>query len=162
MRMAHRIVPEGKETSANGIVNKIVKEGRKYGVGLLVVSQRPSDIDAGVLSQCGSMISLRLSNPTDRSRVSSTIPDDLGGLADVLPTLRTGEGLFMGEAFPLPTRVRITKAPRRPIGDDPALVSSWREQPQLELEHFTKALANWRSQTVIDDEGLVTEESGGG
>jgi len=156
---AHRFVSEGKETPANNVVNKIAKEGRKYGVGLMIVSQRPSDVDAGILSQCGTMISLRVSNPSDRSRVSSTIPDDLGGLADVLPTLRTGEGLFMGEALLIPTRVRVTQAPRRPIGDDPALVESWRKQPSLELEHFSKAVVNWRSETNIETEGSQVEQS---
>jgi len=145
---AHRFVSEGKDTPANIVVNMIAKEGRKYGVGLIVVSQRPSDLDTGILSQCATMISLRLSNPSDRSRISSSIPDDLGGLADILPTLRTGEGLFMGEALLIPTRVRITQAPRRPIGDDPDLIGSWIKQPSLELEQFTTAVVNWRTQST--------------
>ena len=89
---AHRFVSDGGETPSNTVISKIAKEGRKYGVGLMVVSQRPSDEDAGILSQCGTMISLRLSNPSDRSRVSSVLPDDLGGITELLPTLRTGEG----------------------------------------------------------------------
>ena len=94
MEEAHVFLPEGKESSAQRIATAIAKEGRKYGVGLIAVTQRPVEVDSAVLSQCGTMISLRLSNSADRARVKATMPDDLGNLAAMLPALRTGEGLF--------------------------------------------------------------------
>ncbi|HEX9659895.1 MAG TPA: ATP-binding protein, partial [Rhodothermales bacterium] len=77
---AHRFVPEGNETSAHRTLSMIAKEGRKYGIGLMLVTQRPSEIDSAVLSQCGSLLALRLTNSADRARVASAVPDDLGGL----------------------------------------------------------------------------------
>jgi hypothetical protein len=90
---AHRFLPSGIDTSASRACGRIAKEGRKYGVGLVVITQRPSDIDSSVLSQCGTMIALRVTNTTDRQAVVGTVPDDLGGLTALLPSLRTGEGL---------------------------------------------------------------------
>ena len=116
---AHRFVQEGADTSAHRTLSTIAKEGRKHGVGLTLVSQRPSEIDSVILSQSGSLIALRLTNTSDRSKVAATVPDDLGGLVDLLPSLRTGEGIFIGEIMPIPSRVRIRKARQKPIGDDP-------------------------------------------
>jgi DNA helicase HerA-like ATPase len=101
---AHRFLPEGGDSSCQRILTRVAKEGRKYGVGLTVVTQRPSEIDATVISQCGTMIALRTTNPSDRARVAAAFPDDLGGLVDLLPSLRTGEGLFVGEAMFVPSR----------------------------------------------------------
>lgn len=144
---AHRFLPHGSDTAASRACSRIAKEGRKYGVGLLIVTQRPSDVDPGVLSQCGTMIALRVTNGTDRSAVSSTVPDDLGGLTQLLPSLRTGEGLVLGDALQVPTRVRIQKAPDRPIGDDPVLPKAWMvERP--DPSGYADALAGWRNQTA--------------
>jgi DNA helicase HerA-like ATPase len=134
---AHRFVPEGEKTSAHRTLSMIAKEGRKYGTGLMLVTQRPSEIDSAVLSQCGSMIALRLTNSSDRSKVSAAVPDDLGGLVEQLPSLRTGEGIFLGEVMPIPSRVRIRKAKQKP------------------------ALANWRAQSTsaeINENGNDGEE----
>jgi hypothetical protein len=106
---AHRFVPEGVDTPAHRTLSMIAKEGRKYGTGLMLVTQRPSEIDSAILSQCGSMIALRLTNSADRAKVSAAVPDDLGGLVDQLPSLRTGEGVFLGEVMPIPSRVRVRK-----------------------------------------------------
>ena len=91
---AHRFVPEGGDTTAHRTLSMIAKEGRKYGTGLMLVTQRPSEIDSAVLSQCGSLVALRLTNSVDRSKVAAAVPDDLGGLVEQLPSLRTGEGIF--------------------------------------------------------------------
>jgi uncharacterized protein len=147
MDEAHRFLPAGADTSASRVCSRIAKEGRKYGVGLLTVTQRPSDIDAGVLSQCGTMIALRVTNGADRQAVKSTVPDDLGGLTALLPSLRTGEGLVLGDALQVPSRVRIHKAPDRPVGDDPVLPDAW-QQPHPDPAGYTEALAAWRSQTT--------------
>jgi DNA helicase HerA-like ATPase len=145
---AHRFLPEGGNTPAHRTVSTIAKEGRKYGVGLMLVTQRPSEIDSTVLSQCGSMIALRVTNSADRARVASALPDDLGGLADLLPSLRTGEGLFLGEAMAIPSRVRVRKAHQKPIGDDPKLPEAWQMPDRPSSKLYTQALANWRAQSI--------------
>jgi hypothetical protein len=143
---AHRFLPEGGDSSSHRILTRIAKEGRKYGVGLAVVSQRPSEVDATVLSQCGTMIALRTTSPQDRSRVSAAFPDDLGGLVDLLPSLRTGEGLFVGEAMFVPSRVRVrlTQAPHG--GLDPKITERWGATPRPQAELYGEALQNWRRQ----------------
>lgn len=143
---AHRFLPEGSETSSHRILTRIAKEGRKYGVGLMVVTQRPSELDATVLSQCGTMIALRTTNPSDRSRVAAAFPDDLGGLVDLLPSLRTGEGLFVGEAMFVPSRVRV-KLTRSPEGGaDPKVTGRWAITPRPDGGLYAKALRGWRRQ----------------
>ena len=144
---AHRFVPEGGDTSAHRAVSMIAKEGRKYGVGLTLVSQRPSEIDSAILSQAGSLIALRLTNTTDRGKVAATVPDDLGGLVDLLPSLRTGEGIFLGQIMPVPSRIRVRKAVKKPIGDDPMLPDVWMYPTRPDGAHYTHALSNWRSQS---------------
>jgi DNA helicase HerA-like ATPase len=92
---AHRFLGGGRDTAATRACARIAKEGRKYGVGLVTVTQRPSDIDPAVLSQAGTTIALRVTNRADRAAVEGTITDDLGGLTDLLPALRTGEALVL-------------------------------------------------------------------
>lgn len=145
---AHLFLPEGGNTPAHRTLSTIAKEGRKYGVGLTLVTQRPSEIDSSVLSQCGSMIALRVTNSADRAKVSAALPDDLGGLADLLPSLRTGEGLFLGEAMAIPSRVRVRKALNKPVGDDPKLPETWQNAERPSGELYTQALANWRAQSI--------------
>ena len=115
---AHRFVPEGSASAAHRVLSMIAKEGRKYGVGLVIVTQRPSEIDSAILSQCGSMIALRLTNASDRAKVAASLPDDLGGLVGLLPSLRTGEALCVGEIIPVPSRIRVRKAWNKPSGGD--------------------------------------------
>jgi len=145
---AHRFVPEGENSSAHRSLSMIAKEGRKYGTGLMLVTQRPSEIDSAVLSQCGSLIAMRITNSTDRSKVSSAVPDDLGGLIEQLPSLRTGEAVFLGEVMPIPSRVRIRKARQKPTGDDPKLPDVWQLNKRPEGSLYSQALANWRAQST--------------
>ena len=149
---AHLFVPEGEDSPAHRTLSAIAKEGRKYGVGLLLVSQRPSELDSTVLSQCGSLIAMRLTNASDRSKVASSVPDDLGGLVDLLPSLRTGEGIFLGEIMPIPTRVRVREAHNKPIGDDPELPAVWQTSPRPDRSLYSRALLNWRAQSTAEDE----------
>ncbi|QDV90779.1 AAA-like domain protein [Phycisphaerae bacterium RAS2] len=156
---AHRFVPEGSDTSAHRTLSMIAKEGRKYGTGLMLVTQRPSEIDSAVLSQCGSLIALRLTNSADRAKVAAAVPDDLGGLVDQLPSLRTGEAIFLGEAMPIPSRVRVRKALHKPVGDDPKLPDVWQTTPRPDAASYTEALSNWRAQsTCTDDTDDETED----
>jgi uncharacterized protein len=143
---AHRFLPDGGDSSCHRILTRVAKEGRKYGVGLAIVSQRPSEVDATVLSQCGTMIALRTTSPQDRSRVAAAFPDDLGGLVDLLPSLRTGEGLFVGEAMFVPSRVRVrlTQAPEG--GFDPRITERWGVDPRPASILYGEALQNWRRQ----------------
>jgi hypothetical protein len=145
---AHRFLPADEKTAAHRVVSRIAKEGRKYGVGLMVVTQRPSDIDSAVLSQCGTMIALRVTNGTDRGAVASMVPDDLGGLIDLLPSLRTGEALVLGDALQVPSRIRVRKARDKPIGDDPTLPDAWRQERRPDPALYSGAIKNWRQQST--------------
>jgi hypothetical protein len=147
---AHRFLPEGGDTSAHRTLSTIAKEGRKYGTGLMLVTQRPSEIDSGVLSQCGSLIALRLTNSADRGKVAAAVPDDLGGLIEQLPSLRTGEGIFVGEVMPIPSRVRVRKAKEKPVGDDPKLPEVWQTANRPDGRLYSRALAKWRAQSTSD------------
>ncbi|MCT0206497.1 ATP-binding protein [Synechococcus sp. CS-1332] len=144
---AHRIFPATGESPAKRLAAQIAKEGRKYGVGLMVVTQRPSEIDETVLSQCGTMIALRLSNARDRGIVAGTMPDDLGNLTAMLPALRTGEGLVTGEAMPIPSRIRFRLSPRKPVGSDPHIVEAWKKAARPDPALYAEAVVNWRKQT---------------
>ncbi len=149
---AHRFVAEGGDSAAHRTLSTIAKEGRKYGTGLMLVSQRPSEIDSTILSQCGSMIALRLTNGADRARVAAAAPDELGGLIEQLPSLRTGEGIFLGEVMAIPSRVRVRKATKRALGDDPQLPESWKTTPRPDVKLYTQALRNWRAQSTVGPE----------
>ncbi|UHD44531.1 ATP-binding protein [Aureimonas altamirensis] len=143
---AHRFLPEGTDSAAFRTLTRIAKEGRKYGVGLMVVTQRPGAIDGTVLSQCGTMVALRTTNPKDRSRVASAFPDDLGGLVELLPSLRTGESLVVGEAMPVPSRVRIRHSNSPEAGSDPAVSARWTENDRPSSAYYNAAILNWRRQ----------------
>lgn len=145
---AHRFLPANFDSPTHRTVGRIAKEGRKYGVGLMVVTQRPSDVDGSVLSQCGTMMALRVSNPQDRNAVASSIPDDLGGLTDLLPSLRTGEALILGDALQVPSRIRVQKARRKPVGEDPVLPEAWQKSPRPDVLHYEEAVRNWRAQST--------------
>jgi hypothetical protein len=146
---AHIFLPEGKDSSAHRTISRIAKEGRKYGIGICVVTQRPIEIESTVLSQCGTMIALRLTNSADRTKVEAAMPDDLGALSGMLPSLRTGEGMVLGEAMPIPSRIQFFKARRRPRGDDPDMPQAWRKQ-RPDSTYYESALNNWRHQADAD------------
>lgn len=149
---AHRFVPaDGDSSPARRTVARIAKEGRKYGVGLMLVSQRPSDIDQEVASQCGTLVALRVTNTADRHAVAASIPDDLGGLTELLPALRTGEALVLGEALRVPSRVRVRKASRRPVGDDPPLPQAWKHPSRPDQALYVDAVRKWRAQSIDPD-----------
>ncbi len=145
---AHRFLPSEGNTPAHDVISRIAKEGRKYGVGLMVVTQRPSDVDPAVLSQCGTMIALRVTNSTDRGAVSGMIPDDLGDLTELLPALRTGETLALGEALQIPSRIRIRKARSKPVGEDAPLPAAWRKEERPDPAIYVTAVKNWRAQST--------------
>ena len=104
---AHAYLGKEHIGTASSAVRRIAKEGRKYGVGVMIVSQRPSEIDPTILSQCGTIFAMRLANDIDRGQVTGAASDNLKGLFDMLPILRTGEAIIVGEAVSLPMRTLI-------------------------------------------------------
>lgn len=123
MEEAHSYLSDKGDSPASIATQRIVKEGRKYGIGAMIVSQRPAEINATILSQCGTFFAMRLSNGTDRSHVTSALSDNLEGLTSMLPVLRTGEAIILGEAVGLPMRTMIHAPPkdRRPDSQDPLI-----------------------------------------
>lgn len=142
---AHNYLKAGENSISSKTVQAISKEGRKYGVGLLLVTQRPSELDTTVLSQCGTIISLRMFNASDRSHITSAIQDDLNEITSLLPSLRTGEGLVVGEAVKIPSRVKFYKMPESPKSGDPKISLKWnQDKPNSAL--YKDALLLWRDQ----------------
>ncbi len=148
MEEAHRFLGEAATVRlARESVNRIAREGRKYGIGVMLVTQRPSELPDTSLSQAGTIIALRLTNAGDQARVRSGLPDTLAGLADVLPSLRTGEALVTGEAISLPSRVLIDMPSPPPTATDPDL-DGWRGEACA--NDLTHALAQWRAVETED------------
>jgi hypothetical protein len=146
MEEAHRYLGKDSDNFARDMVQRIVKEGRKFGVGAMIVSQRPSEIDDTILSQCGTFVAMRLSNAVDRAKVQASLPDGLSGLTDSLPVLRTGEAIITGEAAKLPVRLRINLPPQgeRPNSEDPLIAEAW-AKPRKK-EDYVRLSGAWRSQ----------------
>lgn len=121
---AHTYLGKEHSGTAATAVRRIAKEGRKYGVGVMIVSQRPSEIDPTILSQCGTIFAMRLANDVDRGQVAGAASDNLKGLFDMLPILRTGEAIIVGEAVSLPIRTLIDPPDknRQPDSGDPRVV----------------------------------------
>jgi hypothetical protein len=139
---AHRYLTDAVNVNmARESVNRIAREGRKYGVGIMLVSQRPSELPDTALSQVGTIIALRLTNGADQGTVKKALPDAVGGLADALPSLRTGEAIVSGEAVTLPTRTIIDLPSPEPEAADPPM-QPWRTAPKV-LD-LAPAIATWR------------------
>jgi Helicase HerA, central domain/KTSC domain len=146
MEEAHRYLSKDTEGPARAMVQRVVKEGRKFGIGAMIISQRPSEVDDTILSQCGTFVALRLSNDTDRNRVKAALPDSLAGIVDTLTVLRTGEAIVTGEAARLPIRCRIALPAEeyRPNSEDPDVAKNW-ELARIP-ENYNRLVASWRSQ----------------
>lgn len=143
---AHNYLRAGEESISSRTVQNIAKEGRKYGVGLLLVTQRPSELDETVLSQCGTIVALRMNNSKDRGHIKSSIQDELQNIVDLLPSLRTGEGIISGEAVKLPSRVKFYKVANAPKSEDPIASEKWM-MDKKEIEKEYKTLVDlWRNQ----------------
>lgn len=138
---AHRFLGEQSATTTRVATSRIAREGRKYGVGLMLVSQRPSELPDTALSQCGTMIALRLTNSADQSRIRAALPDSVEGLSAGLPSLRTGEAIVSGEATELPARVLVDRPSPMPQSEDPSTGLWWQ---QKKLPDVTTVLKEWR------------------
>ncbi|HBO5019003.1 ATP-binding protein [Pseudomonas aeruginosa] len=127
---AHRYVPdkgEAEYAAAQTAVRRIAREGRKYGIGLMLVSQRPADIESTVISQCGTWLVLRLTNSTDQTHVARFLPDGLSGMTKALSTLAQQEALFVGEGAALPAKVRVRSLPENklPRSESVSFANGW-------------------------------------
>jgi len=161
MEEAHNYLNENFKGIASNVVQRIVKEGRKYGIGAMIVSQRPSEINPTILSQCGTFFALRLANVTDRGHISGVLPDNLDGLTSMLPILRTGEAIIIGESVKLPMRTIIEAPPKdkRPDSQDPIVYDEKPTEDSLQpggwgipMEpnpNFDEFLEVWRSQNPL-------------
>lgn len=143
---AHSYLKSGENSISSRTVQMIAKEGRKYGVGLLLVTQRPSELDETVLSQCGTMIALRMNNSKDRGHIKSAVQDELQSMVDLLPSLRTGEALISGEAVKIPSRVKFFKIANAPKSSDPKASEQWLKTIDDTENEYKKLLKSWRNQ----------------
>jgi hypothetical protein len=147
---AHRYVPADKTSSGQAvrkILERIAKEGRKYGVSLGLITQRPSDLAEGVLSQCGTIISMRLNNERDQAFVKSAMPEGARGFLDVIPALRNRECIVCGEGVSIPIRVSFDELEkdRCPASSDPSFTELWKQSGEEEAM-VTRIVKRWRAQ----------------
>ncbi len=136
---AHRYVPnrgEAEYAAAQSSIRRIAREGRKYGIGLMLVSQRPADVESTVISQCGTWLVLRLTNAADQQHVARFLPDGLSGMTKALPNLAQQEAIFVGEGAAMPARIRI-----RDLTED--------ELPKSETAKFARG---WSMDRLPEDE----------
>lgn len=147
---AHLYIPERTNQDAAAELGlksfeRIAKEGRKYGVSLTVISQRPAEVNRTVLSQCNNFIALRLSNAEDQAVIKRLLPDNLSGLTDVLPILDIGEALVVGDASLLPTRIIIDEPKIKP---ESATVKFWKEwSADTSKQDISTAVSGLRKQS---------------
>ncbi len=171
---AHTYLGKEHSGAAATAVRRIAKEGRKYGVGVMIVSQRPSEIDPTILSQCGTIFAMRLANDIDRGQVAGAASDNLKGLFDMLPILRTGEAIIVGEAVSLPIRTLIDPPDknRRPDSGDPRVVV--RGDPNKDgyegeggwavprhTEDYSIVMRQWRKQSPHYEHKKIDPSDGG-
>ena len=147
---AHRYIPSstsGSGQAVRKILERIAKEGRKYGVSLGLITQRPSDLAEGVLSQCGTIIAMRLNNDRDQAFVKAAMPEGARGFLDTIPALRNREAIICGEGVAVPIRVALDnlEPQRRPASNDPSFTDLWR-QSGGEADILARTITRWRSQ----------------
>jgi uncharacterized protein len=147
---AHRYVPSEKNSAGSSvakILGRIAKEGRKYGISLGLITQRPSDLAEGVLSQCGTIIAMRLNNDRDQAFVKAAMPEGARGFLDTIPALRNRECIICGEGVSIPMRVTFDNLEehKRPASEDPSFVELW-SKGGGEEELVDRVVMRWRSQ----------------
>ncbi len=151
---AHRYAPMKDEAAfqpTKRALARIAKEGRKYGVGLTLVSQRPSEVSESILSQCNTIIALRMTNEQDQRFVRMALPDSVRSLVDALSALRTREGLVVGEGTVVPVRLLFDQipGPRRPKSADIPFAASWKSD-SAGAPQIAEVVKRWREQSRQD------------
>ncbi len=143
---AHKYVPKSelaKFRASKNAIERIAKEGRKYGVTLGIISQRPSEISETIFSQCNTFIVMRLTNPDDQNYVKRLLPDSMGNMTDTLPSLKTGEALLIGESIEMPCIVKIDECDEyKPSSNDIEYIEIWQEQ--WKDVDFAKIVEEWK------------------
>lgn len=146
---AHRYVPnrgEAEYAAAQTSIRRIAREGRKYGIGLMLVSQRPADVESTVISQCGTWLVLRLTNAADQQHVSRFLPDGLSGMTNALPNLAQQEAIFVGEGAAMPARIKIHDLPKSklPKSETAKFAEGWALErlSKDEIEVIAQRMAN--------------------
>lgn len=146
---AQRYLPrEGQvQSAAQRNFERIAKEGRKHGISLGLISQRPSDLSEAVLSQCGSLFVLRLTTERDQDFIKSAVPDWAHGVVSSISSLRNRECIVFGEAVPMPVRVAIDflEEQRRPSSSDPKFTTAWNDM-QEDPGMIPRTITRWRNQ----------------
>ena len=141
---AHKYVPKIQATRFNACrlaIERIAKEGRKYGVTRAIISQRPSEISETIFSQCNNFLAMRLTNPEDQNYVKRLLPDALGPLTESLPILREGEGILLGDSVVMPSLVKVDLPDSSPSSTDIPYLREWKK-PWLDIE-FPKITRRW-------------------
>jgi hypothetical protein len=144
---AHKYVPKvqsAKYNSSRIAIERIAKEGRKYGVTLVIVTQRPSEISETIFSQCNNFVTMRLTNPEDQNYVKRLLPDNLGPLTESLPVLEAGKAILIGDALIMPSLVTIDCCNPAPSSGDVDYLQEWKKE-WLELE-FDNIISAWRKK----------------
>lgn len=144
---AHKYVPKSelvRYRSSKASIERIAKEGRKYGVTLLIASQRPSEISETIFSQCNNFIAMRLTNPDDQGYVKRLLPDALGNLTDTLPSLKAGEALLIGDSVIMPSLVSIDRCDPPPSSSDVPYFEVWKEE--WKDVAFEKVIEAWKAK----------------
>ncbi|MBX9802020.1 MAG: ATP-binding protein [Caulobacteraceae bacterium] len=147
---AHRYVPnhgQAEYEAAQVAIRRLAREGRKYGLGLMLVSQRPADVESTVLSQCNSWVILRLTNSADQEHVARFLPDSLAGLTKLLPSLVRREAVFVGEAAAIPARIKIRELSEQQLPDsnDIKFADGW-AKPPIQRAAIEAVVKRWRRE----------------
>lgn len=141
---AHNYIPQNsgaKYYSVKKSIERIAKEGRKYGLSLMIVSQRPSEISETIFSQCNNFVAMRLTNPTDQQYVKRLMPDSVSAITDTLPVLERREALIIGDSIPVPTIVKIKELTDKPDSNDIEFNTEWKKDWQVvAFEQIVKRL----------------------
>ena len=147
---AHRYIPQDGSgfKPTREAIGRIAKEGRKYGVSLGLVTQRPSELSETILSQCNTIFALRMSNDKDQDYVAKVLPEAAMGLLNSLPALRVQEAVVVGEGVTLPMRIRLRDLPphQRPLSDTAVFSESWQSDQQPEWDLVYETIERWRHQ----------------
>lgn len=141
---AHKYAPKSdlsKYRTSKEAIERIAKEGRKYGVTLLLASQRPSEISETIFSQCNTFISMRLTNPDDQNYIKRLLPDTVGDITNLLPSLKEGEALIMGDSISIPSIVKIEQCSMPPSSIDIKYLDEWRKE--WVDSKFDKIIEQW-------------------
>lgn len=148
--LPNRLAADAAEARALAHFERIAKEGRKYGVSLLIISQRPSELNTTVMSQCNNVVALRLSNQSDKSAVSNLLPENLGGIQDQLPSLGVGEAIVVGDSCLLPSRIKIQEPEYQPNSGSVKFWDEWSDAKND--QNLSLAVKNLRRQSSASSE----------